>query len=61
MFDLKSDGICGKITESQRGMFLHNNTSRLNDFFVDGGGKEGLVSAALLFMNQISLLQILNF
>lgn len=42
-------------------MFLHNNTSRLNDFFVDGGGKEGLVSAALLFMNQISLLQILNF
>lgn len=40
MFDLKSDGICRKITESQHGMFLHNNTSRLNDFFFFHGRRE---------------------
>lgn len=41
LFDLKSDGICRKITESQHDMFLHNNTSRLNYFLLPDRGGAG--------------------
>lgn len=41
LFDLKSDGICRKTTESQHDMFLHNNTSRLNYFLLPGRGGAG--------------------
>lgn len=49
VFDLKSDRRCGKITESQRGMFHHNNTSRLNDLFVGRWRKGGAVWCNVTF------------
>ncbi len=59
MFDLKSDGICRKITESQRSMFLHDNTSRLNDFFLCRREEAGAGLCSVTLMNHISLLLIL--